>query len=212
MKEIRIEARIKNNILWHLIYDKYGTTKRFSEAAGLSAFVVGNYLNLKVDPIRRGTGTWKKTALDISNFLKMLPEDIFPPSLYNREITKVIKEVSIVDLPASLKRPLLASPEEMAFDNIMKEEINDVIHYLHPRQQEVIRMRYWDRMTLETCAIKLGLTKERIRQIQFKALRKLRSAIKNRRGGLLRQEWDEAAVLYRGRRGEAGCSNARVRT
>ncbi len=69
-------------------------------------------------------------------------------------------------------------PAETAFNNILKEQINRVLSTLTERESKVIKYRFgledgWQR-TLEEVGQKFGVTRERIRQIEAKALRKLR--------------------------------------
>jgi RNA polymerase primary sigma factor len=62
----------------------------------------------------------------------------------------------------------------------MREETADVLQMLTPNEEKVVRMRfgigYDHEHTLEEIATEFGLTRERIRQIEVKALRKLRSS------------------------------------
>lgn len=69
-------------------------------------------------------------------------------------------------------------PAETAFKIILKEQINKVLATLTERESRVIKYRFgledgWQR-TLEEVGQKFGVTRERIRQIEAKALRKLR--------------------------------------
>ncbi|MBF0547911.1 MAG: RNA polymerase sigma factor RpoD [Candidatus Riflebacteria bacterium] len=69
-------------------------------------------------------------------------------------------------------------PAETAFNLILKEQINRVLSTLTERESKVIKYRFgledgWQR-TLEEVGQKFGVTRERIRQIEAKALRKLR--------------------------------------
>jgi RNA polymerase primary sigma factor len=69
-------------------------------------------------------------------------------------------------------------PAETAFNLILKEQINKVLATLTERESRVIKYRFgledgWQR-TLEEVGQKFGVTRERIRQIEAKALRKLR--------------------------------------
>lgn len=73
-------------------------------------------------------------------------------------------------------------PDWMTADPISHEDLADVqcliqeaIESLTKREALVIRMRFWDELTLEGCAKILGVTQERARQIELKAIRKLRS-------------------------------------
>ena len=60
----------------------------------------------------------------------------------------------------------------------MREEIEQVLATLLPREEKVLRMRYGigeaTTYSLEEIGARFALTRERIRQIEIKALRKLR--------------------------------------
>jgi RNA polymerase primary sigma factor len=70
------------------------------------------------------------------------------------------------------------APAQVAYDNLLKEKIEEVLASLSPREARVLRLRFGldnDRpYTLEEVGQKFGLTRERIRQIEGRALRRLR--------------------------------------
>jgi len=70
------------------------------------------------------------------------------------------------------------SPEEYATNAILKEQIKDVLKTLQKREQEVLELRFGlldgTCYTLEEVGKRFNVTRERIRQIEAKALRKLR--------------------------------------
>ena len=70
------------------------------------------------------------------------------------------------------------SPEEYATNEILKEEIRNVLLTLQEREQEVLELRFGlvdgTSHTLEEVGKRFNVTRERIRQIEAKALRKLR--------------------------------------
>ena len=70
------------------------------------------------------------------------------------------------------------SPEEYATNEILKEEIKNVLDTLQDREKEVLELRFGLKdgtsHTLEEVGKKFNVTRERIRQIEAKALRKLR--------------------------------------
>lgn len=70
------------------------------------------------------------------------------------------------------------APAQVAYDNLLKEKIEEVLSSLSPREARVLRLRFGldnDRpYTLEEVGQKFGLTRERIRQIEGRALRRLR--------------------------------------
>ncbi|MBR6778845.1 MAG: RNA polymerase sigma factor RpoD [Clostridia bacterium] len=77
------------------------------------------------------------------------------------------------------------SPQDIAQQNMLKEQLMSVLETLTPREQKVIRLRYGlddaHPRTLEEVGREFSVTRERIRQIEAKALRKLRHPSKLKR-------------------------------
>jgi RNA polymerase primary sigma factor len=70
------------------------------------------------------------------------------------------------------------SPAQITYENMLRERMDEVLATLTPREARILRLRFGlgqDRSyTLEEVGQKFGLTRERIRQIESKALRRLR--------------------------------------
>lgn len=105
-----------------------------------------------------------------------------------REVIKISQEPVSLETPIGeeddshlgdfLKDESSLSPEEYTENEILKEEIKEVLQTLQPREQEVLELRFGliDGVchTLEDVGKRFNVTRERIRQIEAKALRKLR--------------------------------------
>ena len=109
-------------------------------------------------------------------------------------VDKVREVIKIAQDPVSLEAPIgeeedshlgdfikdesSLSPEEYATNEILKEEIKAVLSTLQPREQQVLELRFGlvdgTSYTLEEVGKRFNVTRERIRQIEAKALRKLR--------------------------------------
>ena len=114
---------------------------------------------------------------------------------------KVQKLKSISRDPVSLETPVgrdgesalgdliedkwVDSPVDTVIDSNVKEETGDVLKTLSPKEEKVIRMRfgidYEREHTLEEIGQEFSVTRERIRQIEAKALRQLRMPDRLRR-------------------------------
>lgn len=70
------------------------------------------------------------------------------------------------------------SPADTVSNNDLKEHVREILKTLTPREEKVIKMRYGidvaSGYTLEEIGKDFGVTRERVRQIEIKALRKLR--------------------------------------
>ena len=102
--------------------------------------------------------------------------------------------------PLSLERPVgededsefghfiendsLPSPSQSTFDKMLHEKIDVLLNSLTPREARILRLRFGllngRSHTLEEVGEKFGLTRERIRQIEGKALRRLRHPRRSR--------------------------------
>ncbi len=121
------------------------------------------------------------TSEEIGRGMDLPPEKV-------REILKVSQE------PVSLETPIgeeedshlgdfiedhgALAPAEAASHQLLKEQVEDVLASLTPRERRVLQLRFGledgRSRTLEEVGREFGVTRERIRQIEAKALRKLR--------------------------------------
>jgi RNA polymerase primary sigma factor len=112
-----------------------------------------------------------------------------------REISKIAQE------PVSLETPIgeeedshlgdfipdedIPSPADAAAFSMLKDQLNEVLATLTEREQEVLRLRFGlddgRQRTLEEVGQQFNVTRERIRQIEAKALRKLRHPNRSKR-------------------------------
>ena len=95
------------------------------------------------------------------------------------------------ELGFTLEDLTVPSPAQATYENMLRERLEQVLATLSPREARVLRLRFGlghDRpYTLEEVGQKFGLTRERIRQIEGKALRMLRQPSRAR----LLRDWSE---------------------
>ena len=128
------------------------------------------------------------TPKEIGDIMELSPERV-------EEIIKISQE------PVSLQTPIgeeedshlgdfiedqsAPAPSDAASYQLLKEQINDVLHTLTDRERRVLQLRFGledgRSRTLEEVGREFGVTRERIRQIEAKALRKLRHPTRSRR-------------------------------
>ena len=76
------------------------------------------------------------------------------------------------------------TPVQSAYSKLLREKIEEVLDTLPPREARILRLRFGlengHNYTLEEVGEKFGLTRERIRQIESKALRRLRHPRRSR--------------------------------
>jgi RNA polymerase primary sigma factor len=77
------------------------------------------------------------------------------------------------------------TPSDSAFSKLLKEKIDELLNTLSPREARILRLRFGlqngHSYTLEEVGQKFGLTRERIRQIEGRALRRLRHPRRSRK-------------------------------
>lgn len=105
------------------------------------------------------------------------------------EIQKIAQEPISIETPVGeeedskmadfIEDESVKSPVEIATQNLLREQLLGIIETLTPREQKVIRLRYGlddsHPRTLEEVGKEFNVTRERIRQIEAKALKKLRN-------------------------------------
>jgi RNA polymerase primary sigma factor len=128
------------------------------------------------------------TVEEVAERMELEPEKI-------EEIKRISQDTTSIDTPLgddgdgtimdTVADTTVVKPEEDAYKKMLKTQLLAIISGLTPREQKVIRMRYGlddgRARTLEEVGREFKVTRERIRQIEAKALRKLRNPNRQRR-------------------------------
>ncbi len=137
----------------------------------------------------------KKAEMDLTQDLGRLPSVEEISTRVGWGISKVKNIKSVANDPVSLETPVgrdedsalgdfiedikAASPLNSTMNNMLREKLGEIIDQLPLREQKVLRMRFGLEdgysHTLEEVGYLFQVTRERIRQIEAKALRKLRN-------------------------------------
>jgi RNA polymerase primary sigma factor len=142
------------------------------------------------DVMNRVTATRRKlvqqlgrepTPAEIANILEMKTERVVEVQRLTRETVSLEAPIgdSDVSLGDFIEDEDSAQPEQAAADAIMKRDLRQVLSGLPDRERRILELRYGltgeDPMTLEQVGKALGVTRERVRQMELKTLRRLES-------------------------------------
>lgn len=180
MSDYRLELKIKNNPFLRVI------ESRGAKTVGEAIRVLGlphaanDIANLKTSAYR-ADGAVRATVVKVCEILDCLPEDIFPDENLFEPLNKNKLEAVISSEQA---RQLSYQADEIGVDNAIDRArlgclFDSLGTVLTEREVNVMRMRYEDGMTLRDVGRNFDVTATRVRQIEEKALRKLRNPAKN---------------------------------
>lgn len=181
LREARIEAGCKTCMdLGRAVYPD-GPEGRWLYVAQLESFTV--------KPTRKCTDggfKWREVAVDIACFLNLDPEQLWPPEFQKVSSVKPVFRLLSLDEAKQIAGhvdPLALldenpGPEEQFEIKELKQQVERALSRLTPREQKILRMRFGigekSDHTLEEVGQEFKVQKERIRQIEAKALRHLR--------------------------------------
>jgi RNA polymerase sigma factor (sigma-70 family) len=174
--------------------------RRAMEAAGYTSIqamclehklrldIVYKLVNMKMSPLGND-GRWHSTTLKLADALNVLPDDLFSERQKtvtlktnegHRDVTE--SELAAIAAEQNWNERLEDMRDNDAINQIASEETGKVLnaameHLLTPKETEIIKWRYGfegTRKSLDEIGAKYNVSRERIRQIENKALRKLR--------------------------------------
>jgi RNA polymerase primary sigma factor len=136
----------------------------------------------------------RRTSSELAERLGRDPSDDELAAEMNLPVSRITLLKSVSRKPASLDSPLgddegstlgevvpdekAANPYERLQSKSLVGDVNSVLAQLEPREADIIRLRFGleglEPMTLEEVGDKIGVTRERVRQLQQQALRQLR--------------------------------------
>jgi len=175
--------------------------RRAMEAAGYTSIlamcqehklrldVVYKLVNMKMSPLSND-GKWSSTSLKLADALNVLPDDLFSErqktvTLKTNEGHRDVTESELAAIAAEhdWNERLEDMRENDVINQIASEQTEKVLnaaleHLLTPKEIEVVKARFgFDGeivQSLDKVGERFGVSRERIRQIENKALRKLR--------------------------------------
>jgi DNA-binding CsgD family transcriptional regulator len=136
-------------------------------------------------PTKRGEETWLPEVIALAKFYECEPASLFPADVLCLEKSNFEKEMDASDLVMAIPGPSSSmSPEQLlqveGRQKLLESTIREQLASISPREAQVLRLRFGlsesgsDQITQKEIGERLGVSQERIRQIEGQALRKLR--------------------------------------
>lgn len=148
---------------------------------------------VKIEHARKAIGGNKTEEQEFAEIAEMLNMD----ASHVRDMVNISREMVSLDAPINANKGDDSSlgdfiqdtkhdtPEEVAISSALKNDINEVLATLRPNEARVIRMRYGlnggKPMSLKEVGAECHLTKERIRQIEKHAIKRMQHPLRMRR-------------------------------
>ena len=180
MKEFRLKVSVRNNLLLSAIEEQgYKSVAEFERACGLGMGRINNLVAMREAPIST-SGEFSQNAKLVMEVLGAAPTDLWT----EQQLTIKLKtnsgeraiDANLVQhlLEQKDRTDYLPSPEDSLLAAETSAIVNEVLGTLKPREKDILVERFEKGLTLEEVGNHHGLSKERIRGIESKALRKLR--------------------------------------
>ncbi len=176
-KDYRLTVKVRNNRILKAIEAVGGTPGgKWCAANGLGYISVNDLINMTSSP-HKGDGTLTLNASLLCDVLGKLPEDLWS----NEQLYPLVKNFSEMEMDYGQVCALLPSSEQSYLPDFSEMEeaettklVDEALGCLTSREAKVLRLRFYEDMTLAAIGEQLGVQQERVRQIEAKALRKLR--------------------------------------
>ena len=190
MKEFRLKVSVRNNLLLSAIEEQgYKSVAEFERACEIGIGRINNLVAMREAPILQ-SGEFSQNAKLIMEVLGAAPTDLWT----EQQLTIKLKtnsgeraiDANLVQhlLEQKNRTDYLPSPEDSLLAAETSAIVNEVLGTLKPREKDILVERFEKDLTLEEVGNHHGLSKERIRAIEGKALRKLRDV---KRAPILRE-------------------------
>lgn len=179
--EYRIEIKVRNNILLDKVEKAgYKSIPVFCKTHGIMYSTLNDVINMTQSAMD-SRGNWRTCVLKTADALQCSPENLFTEAQLNAQLktNKKTMRVNEAEMRFMLEHDEPKFLEDSYADDQRDQMVQKMLLTLTPREQKVIKMRmgldeYDHDHTLEECAVHFDVNRERIRQIEAQALRKLR--------------------------------------
>ena len=178
--DYRLVLRVKNARIARAIESAgFSNVNQFCRAHGLHPTIVGELINLKRRPANT-KGEWIPTAIRIADALQKPPEELWTDFQRRAVLEQTTYSIDIEESAALGLTREVETPEALAMAGETSAVIRGILDELGGKYKEVLCRRFGfstpDRQpdTLGEIAADLGITQERVRQIEKTGLNKIR--------------------------------------
>ena len=168
MEDFNVKITVRNNRLLQAIRKKYESVADLSRKMGRSQGAVNALVTMKVKPINEKG--WTELASDVAAMVGKEPVEIWPEHLQDIRLSTSTSEFTI-DMDGVKQIMSDNSTEKMIAHSQVLQQLDT---RLTDKQKKVIDMRFKQNMSLEETGKVLGLSRERVRQIECKSIRRMR--------------------------------------
>ena len=177
MNDYRVKITIRNERLLAAMEGMgYKSVAEFSRNQGLNSVKVNEIFSGKIPPLDR-EGNPKELTKEILEILNLTIEKAFTEKQlkgFKKHTFEVkIEEEKLLQIISPAK-----NQEIKVIEQEVKSKLSEILSTLTPREERIVRMRFGVGMntvhTLEEVGLQFSVTRERIREIEGKALRKLK--------------------------------------
>jgi RNA polymerase sigma factor (sigma-70 family) len=173
-KDFSIKVTVRNGRLLRAIRKNFESVAEFSRCLGRSGTAVNNLVTMRVKPFTNNG--WTELALDVSALAGEDPEDLWPEYMREVSLQRATAELN-ADLSEVQAITQSKSPEKQI---AQLDAVRQLVSGLTPRELQVLERRFVEGATLQETADELNISQERLRQIEAKTLRKMKSrAVRN---------------------------------
>ena len=168
MEDFNVKITVRNNRLLQAIRKKYESVADLSRKMGRSQGAVNALVTMKVKPINEKG--WTELASDVAAMVGKEPVEIWPENLQDIRLSTSTSEFTI-DMDGVKQIMSDNSTEKMIAHSQVLQQLDT---RLNDTQKKVIDMRFKQNMSLEETGKVLGLSRERVRQIECRSLRMMK--------------------------------------
>ena len=174
-EEYRVKVSVTNNLLLRAIEDAgYKSQSDFARAMDVHPASVNALVAMRECPINKNGG-FSPLATQVMEFLGACPTDLWTED----QLTMKLRTNSSWSAMGREELIVLMGGEptgllEGVFKQELKTKMAEALQTLTPKEQKLLALRFEEGLSMEDTGKVFGCSRERIRQVEFRVLRKIR--------------------------------------
>lgn len=177
MKDYRVTVKVRNNRILRAIEEAGGTPgQKWCEEQGIGYQSINNLVNMTASPLT-ADGNLSAPAAMLCEAVGKLPDELWSTEQL-RPLERNFSEMEMSHEQVMAMLPHEQQSYALDLSDLENRQaqalIGRALESLTPQEQKVIDLRFYSGLTLSEAGKVLDVTSERVRQLEMKALRKMR--------------------------------------